>query len=152
MILPEGFEESTPVYDTDDELVSTSDSLGGSGGLTRQLTLDVRGEILADINQIATYSANGALMGDGNYQSGGAYNTEAPNGLQSDMRTGMITAITNGIGRPVSALGRTSTPTMVLGARKRNGLPRLAESEEPETRPRLFNDLRRRKSYPHNRQ
>ena len=69
--------------------------MGGSGGLTRQLTLNVRGEILADINQIATYSANGALMGDGNYQSGGAYNTEAPNGLQSDMRTGMITAITN---------------------------------------------------------
>jgi YD repeat-containing protein len=90
LIMPEGFEESGFVYDEDDELVSYQNP---SSGTTRQLTLNVRGEVLADASQIATYSANGTQLGDGNAVSG--YLEEAPNGEQFDIRSGMITAITN---------------------------------------------------------
>jgi YD repeat-containing protein len=95
LIMPEGFEESTFVYDGDDELVSYSASNGGQGGITRNLTLDARGEILADVGQAPTYSANGTQVGKGSSQIGNAYNQEAPNGEQFDVRSGMITAITN---------------------------------------------------------
>jgi YD repeat-containing protein len=90
LIMPEGFEESSFVYDGDDELVSYQNP--NTGG-TRQLTLDVRGEVLAGAGQIATYSASGTQVGDGNTVS--QYSQEAPNGEQFDIRSGMITAITN---------------------------------------------------------
>lgn len=95
LILPEGYEESTFVYDGDDELVSYKASDGGNGGFTRQLTLDARGEVLEDIGQLATYSANGTQLGDGNSGAGQNAVQQAPNGLQFDVRSGMITAITD---------------------------------------------------------
>jgi YD repeat-containing protein len=93
LIMPEGFEESSFVYDWDDELVSYQ--IPNNGG-SRQLTSNVRGEVLADAGQNPTYSANGTQLGDGNtFMNGGAYNQEAPNGEQFDIRSGMMTVITN---------------------------------------------------------
>jgi YD repeat-containing protein len=92
LIMPEGFEESTFVYDGDDELVSYQVQNSGN---SRQLTLNVRGEVLADLAQAPTYSANGTQVGDGNSNIGSAYTQLAPNGQQFDIRSGMITVITN---------------------------------------------------------
>jgi RHS repeat-associated protein len=96
VVLPGGFSESTLVYDTDDELVGYNAGInGGSNGPIRQMTLNSRGELLQDINQWGTYSANGTLIGNGNSLSGVDSSQSSPNGMQFDVRSGMITAITN---------------------------------------------------------
>jgi RHS repeat-associated protein len=89
--MAEPFTETSFDYDNDDELVSYQTA---SGGITRQLRLNARGEVLGDLAQAPTYSANGTELGNGNSPPPN-YNQEAPNGLQLDMRSGMITAISN---------------------------------------------------------
>ena len=93
VLLPENFEESSPQYDNDDELIGYTAANPGQTPFTRSMTLDARGEVLQDAGQQPTYSANGTEIGDGN--TPGTHVQEAPNGLQFDMRSGMITAFIN---------------------------------------------------------
>lgn len=82
----EPFTEQSFKYDADDELVNYN---------SNQMTLNARGELLGNLAQAATLSANGTEMGDGDYQMGAAFNQRAPNGRMVDMRSGMIKAISN---------------------------------------------------------
>lgn len=102
LTFPEGFQHSTYVYDYDDELVAYN--VGGQGGITRNLTLNARGEMLQDVftNSIFGYaqgwtqSANGTQVGNGDNEAGEPPNIQAPpTTLQFDARTNMVTCSTN---------------------------------------------------------
>jgi YD repeat-containing protein len=98
LTLPEGFELSSYTYDVDDELVSYM--VGGQGGITRNFTLNARGELLQDTLNSTLYayaqgwtqSANGAQVGNGNGEVGETLNIQAPpSTLQFDARTNATT-------------------------------------------------------------
>lgn len=95
LTLPEGWVQSSYVYDVDDELAGYT-----VGNTTRTLTLNARGELLEDNTnnsligwaQGPTYSANGAQVGNGNQQlTGGGYVQAPPAMLQLDERSNMVT-------------------------------------------------------------
>jgi RHS repeat-associated protein len=98
LALPEGFEESTFVYDSDNELVQYN--YGKANGTPRTLTLNTRGELLQDAlgsnflgyAQGPTYSANGAQVGNGDTTQGGIVQAP-PTTLQYDVRSNMTTCI-----------------------------------------------------------
>ena len=101
LTLPQGYQESTLIYDTDDELAGANYG-DGNGGSARPITLNARGEVLQDgttgnLNpptQGVTQSANGAQVGNGDYGPllGNFYQVP-PTTLQFDVRSNMTVCI-----------------------------------------------------------
>jgi YD repeat-containing protein len=95
LTLPEGYQETSFIYDTDDETAGYTDN----GTYNRKLTLDARGELISDgagayqTAQAATFMANGTQVGNGISQVGGNFYSAPPNALQFDVRSGMVTVI-----------------------------------------------------------
>ncbi|MGC2649247.1 MAG: DUF6531 domain-containing protein [Candidatus Cybelea sp.] len=116
LTLPQGYQESNLVYDTDDELASAKYT-AGSASITRQVTLNARAEVLQDGGtggqvppaQGVTQSANGAQVGDGDYGPLlGNYYSVPPTTLQFDVRSNMTICIPN----PQWSLQITTAPDM----------------------------------------
>jgi RHS repeat-associated protein len=115
LTLPAGYQESTLVYDTDDELAGAKYS-AASVSMTRSIALNARGEAIEDITnnglippaQGVTQSANGAQVGDGNGEIAGNYYSAPPTTLQFDVRNNMAICIPN----PQWALQITTGPNM----------------------------------------
>ena len=109
LTFPQGFQFSNQVYDLDDEL--SGYEYGGDTGTIRYLTLNARGELLEDYvsntlfgwAQGATYSANGAQVGNGTCLCFGSPFQAPPTTLQFDERSNMAVCAVN----PQWALGIT---------------------------------------------
>jgi RHS repeat-associated protein len=99
LTFPQGWEESSFQYDTDDEIAGYT--IGGQNGPQRNLTLNARGELLEDAlsnslfdyAQGPTYSANGAQVGNGDTSYEGSVIQAPPTTLQFDERSNMATCI-----------------------------------------------------------
>jgi YD repeat-containing protein len=105
LTLPEGYQETNFIYDTDDETAGYTDN----GSFNRKLTLNARGELIADgagalqTAQAATMMANGTQVGNGDQLVDGNAYEVSPSTLQYDVRSGMVTVVpdpgwANGIG------------------------------------------------------
>lgn len=105
LTLPEGYEESSFVYDFDDQLASYNESQGATQGATRYFVDNARGEQLEDTPALnaqpgaswaqgPTHSANGTQVGNG---SGGAGQViqAPPTTEQFDVRSNMVTCSVN---------------------------------------------------------
>jgi hypothetical protein len=127
LTFPEGFQLSNYAYDVDDEL--TAYNVGGQNGVTRNLILNARGELLQDTFNSSLFgyaqgwaqSANGAIVGNGNNEPGEPVNVQAPpTTLQFDVRSNMVKCSTN----PQWAQGYTNNWTYNYDAAGRQeGVP-----------------------------
>lgn len=108
LTLPGQYQQSTLIFDDEDELAGYTAAVAvGGGGLSinRTLVLNALGEMLedsapGDLNgfgaaQSATQSANGALVGKGDYVVGTTPYEVPPTTLEYDLRTNMVTCSTD---------------------------------------------------------
>ena len=103
LVLPGEYQESSLVYDEEDELAGYSAGEAGSssGGVSQPIILNSRGEMiqygsgLTTQSQAETQSGNGAQVGDGDTTLGGVAYQLPPTTLEYDLRSNMVTCSTD---------------------------------------------------------